>query len=458
MNTKRWARWTAAGLSALWLAAAHGQTEDEIRLWRDPVFRRQFMGSYGVKSEIEPRVADTERELLQQVMAAMGGTRGLERARMLLLKSVTPGHSAVFDFTLGNVYFQQDRLDRAAQWYRKAIEKFPSYQRACKNLGLVEVRAGNFGPARAALTRALELGAVDGTTFGLLGFACAGQEEFSAAETAYRQALLLQPDTMDWKLGLARCLFKLNKYPEAVALCDELIRKSPDRVDFWLLQANAYLGLKQPMKAAEIYEYLDLAGEANAQSLGTLGDIYVNEGAMELAADAYVRSMARDSQGSPARHVRNAEILSSRGAAEAASAVIGQIETAWAGRLGDADRARLLKLRARIAMARGADDAEQAGILEEIVRLDPLDGEALILLGQHYARTEQLERSLLYYDRAAALEKFEADARLRKAQALVKATRYQEAVPLLKRVQELRPREEVARYLEQVERLARSRG
>lgn len=37
-------------------------------------------------------------------------------------------------------------------------------------------------------------------------------------------------------------------------------------------------------------------------------------------------------------------------------------------------------------------------------------------------------------------------------------SRYAEAVPLLKRAQEINPRDDVARYLEQVERIARARG
>jgi hypothetical protein len=35
--------------------------------------------------------------------------------------------------------------------------------------------------------------------------------------------------------------------------------------------------------------------------------------------------------------------------------------------------------------------------------------------------------------------------------------RYGDALPLLRRVQELKPRDDIARYLEQVERLAKSR-
>jgi tetratricopeptide (TPR) repeat protein len=99
-------------------------------------------------------------------------------------------------------------------------------------------------------------------------------------------------------------------------------------------------------------------------------------------------------------------------------------------------------------------DAAHVKILEEIVRLDPLEGETLILLGQFYATTD-MEKAIFYFERAAALEAFEASAKLRHGQLLVKNGKYQEALPLLKRAYELKPREEVQRYTEQVERAAR---
>ena len=99
---------------------------------------------------------------------------------------------------------------------------------------------------------------------------------------------------------------------------------------------------------------------------------------------------------------------------------------------------------------------ETAAVLEEIVELDPLDGEALMLLGQLYTRSEP-DRAMFFYERAASLEAFEVRARTSHAQILVSMERYADAIPLLRRAQELEPREEIARYLEQVERIAKSK-
>jgi len=240
-------------------------------------------------------------------------------------------------------------------------------------------------------------------------------------------------------------------------MCDELLRKEPGKPDYLLLQANAYLGLKQPMRAAEIYELLDLAGKTPAAALQTLGDIYVNEGFADQAADAYGRAMAREKTPDIARQLRNAEVLISRSAYPAASGLLKKISARTGDGLSDELRKRILKLEARLAAARNEAGDEQARILEEIVKLDPLDGDALILLGLYHAASN-VEKAIFYYERAEGIEKVEADARLRHGQLLVKNGKYQEALPLLKRAQELKPREDVQRYIEQVERAARLRN
>jgi predicted Zn-dependent protease len=445
----------AAALAAV--GRAQEWIEQPATFWKDPSFQKAFMGSYGVRSEIEPRVTVVEKEAMEKVMKLMAEDDGLPKAVALLEKNCKPSASAVFDFTLANIHFQEDRLTNAAACYAAAIQKFPDFQRAHKNLGLIHVRLNDFGTALEPLIRSLELGGADGLSYGLLAYAYAMTEQQVSAESAYRLAVMFQPKTLDWKLGLCRTLFKQQKYGEAIAMCDELLRRDPGKADYLLLQANAWLGLKQPMRAAEIYELLDLEGKTPLAALHTLGDIYANEGHLGQAADAYRRALERDERRDVARHLRNVEVLVSRAGHDAAASLLKAFAARAGAELPDEPRKRMLKLEARLAAARNEAGGEQARILEEIVKLDPLDGDALILLGQHHA-ADNMEKAVFYFERAEALEKYEADARLRHAQLLVRNGKYQEALPLLKRAQELKPREEVQRYAEQVERAARLRN
>jgi len=438
----------------LFWAAADGWIDQPERFWQEPAFQAAFMGSYGTRAEIEPRVTVVEKEVMEKVMKLLSGEEGTAKAVALLEKAIKPSSSAVFDFTLANIHFQEDQLTQAASCYQAAIQKFPTFQRAYKNLALIHIRQGEFEQAIEPLTQCVELGVNDGLTYGLLGYAYTMTEQFVSAESAYRLAMMLQPKTMDWKLGLCRTLFKQQKYGESIAMCDELLRLEPGKADYLLLQANAYLGMKQPNHAAEIYELLDLSGKTPVAALHTLGDIYVNDGDLEQGADAYRRALERDPKPDLGRQLRNVEVLTSRSAYSAAATLLNEIKTCKKGELNDGLHKRMLKLEARLAAARDEAGEEQSRILEEIVRLDPLDGDALILLGQYYSASD-VEKAIFYYERAEGIEKHEAEARLRHGQLLVRNGKYQEALPLLKRAQEMTPRDDVQRYIEQVERAAR---
>jgi tetratricopeptide (TPR) repeat protein len=424
-------------------------------IWNDPIFKRQFVAGYGINAEIEPRVPPEEVAILEEIRPLM--VDNLPGAEATLKARRKPECSAILDFTLGGIQFQQDRMGEALDNYQTAVAKFPSFRRAWRNLGLIHVRSARYDDAIRAFTRMIELGGGDAYAYGLLGFAYAAKQDYQPAEASYRNALLLQPENTEWRLGLTRSVFKQEKFEDAATLLDALLARYPEKADFWLLQAHTYLGMKQPLRAAENLEVVDRLGRSSVDSLHTLGDIYVSENLMDLAAHAYRRAIDVEARQPLARPLRSAEMLAARGAMTQARQVALHIREVWEKRMEEGDRRKLLKLEARLSMAEGAGSAETARVLEEIVKLDPLDGEALMLLGQHYSRQNEPDRAMFYYERAASLDAFEVNAKVRHAQVLVGMGRYGDAVPLLRRAQEVRPRDDIARYLEQVERVAKAR-
>ncbi len=85
------------------------------------------------------------------------------------------------------------------------------------------------------------------------------------------------------------------------------------------------------------------------------------------------------------------------------------------GALGPEDELKLLKLESKVAMSTGEGD-KAVQTLEQIVEKNPLDGEALLLAGDYYARNGQPEKAEFRYDAAAKLDGFQADAFLKHAQ------------------------------------------
>ena len=96
--------------------------------WNDPAFVRGFMGDYGFRSEVEPRIDKAEQFILREVVAK--AENQMEQAIVYLEKKITNETSAALDFALGTMYYQLGRLTPSEQTYEKALKKFPSFLRA----------------------------------------------------------------------------------------------------------------------------------------------------------------------------------------------------------------------------------------------------------------------------------------------------------------------------------------
>ena len=200
---------------------------------------------------------------------------------------------------------------------------------------------------------------------------------------------------------------------------------------------------------------MDRLGGSTADSLYTLGDIYSKEGLFGPAVNAYVRAMEKDSERQPNRVLVAAQFMTGSQALDEAGALLAGVERVYGDNLEQGLRKDVLRAKAKVAVALG-DNAAEAAALEEVLAMDPLDGDALILLGQYYGRTAEQEKAALYFERAAAISGFEADAMVRHAQMLVRSGEFKKALPLLKQAQSIKPRDAIQDYLEQVER--RSKG
>jgi len=433
-------------------AYANEWTVEQLALWRSPRFQEAFMQSFLAETDIEPKVTTVEIQDLQKVQALIAEEKTTEAVKILEKNRAGSG-SAVWDQMLGNIYFQREEWDQAMWAYQSAVEKFPKFRRAWKNLGVVLIRREEFAEAAEAFSKVVALGGGDGITYGLLGFAYSRLDDFIAAESAYRMAVLLDPKTGEWKTGLVTAFFKQQRYADAAAMCGTMIAKSPARADLWLLQGNAWLGLGKPMEAAQNFEFVDTLGKSTPESLNILGDIYVNESYYDQAASAYARALEASGEKGVAKALRNAKVLVSRNANEEAGSLLEGLEDLGLQEFDAAQRKELLQLKARLAVATGATE-QHVAILLEIVEQDPLDGGALILLGDHFASHEDPDRATVYYERAAGInEEYEATATDRQGRMLARMGEYQDALRLLRRSLELQENERLRAYVESIAKI-----
>ena len=430
--------------------------EDEplAKIWNDRDFQKSLLGSYGFQPDIEPRFDPEEQKYYQDVIVPLL-TKNQKRAIWELEWKAKPAASAQFDFILGNLCFQNDDFTKAAKYFAQATTKFPSFRRAWKNLGMVRVRLGDYEMAIAPLARAIALGDNESRTYAILAFAYMNAGRYTSAESAYRYATISEPDNLEYKLGIVKCQVAQGNYDAAAAMLDELLQRYPEKDTLWSIQANIYLQKNLPGKAAVNFEMLRRLGKATPENLTVLGDIYMTQEYPGLALPVYQEAIQLDGWKHPAHALRAAEILTSRGAWKEAAHLFAKIRETAAGNLTGADEVKLLKYEAKLALATGKGE-EAIKVIEQIIVRNPLDGEALLMAGDYYARNGDPDTAHFRYETASKVSGYEADAYVKEAQLLVKSSKYSQAAELLRKAQKVKSRDNVQRYLEKVEQLALS--
>ena len=446
-------------LSGLLCAAGAASASAQLvynaeEFWSQPHIREAYLGNYEINTKTEPKLTETESEVFRELLELLKTDK--EAALQLLLSNITPESSGALEFMAGSLYGERDDVESAMKYFKIAVDKYPNFLRARRNLAIMLVQNAKFEEAIPHFVKAIDLGARDNTTFGLLGLCYVNGGQFISAETAYREAIVLNPKVKDWQLGLAKALLNQKKYQESIAVLEEILLTEPENEIVWISQANAYLGLDDAETAVAIQEIVDRLGKSTADSLEFMGNIYMSRNLNDLALTYYRKAIQKDPKRSAKTHVDTADILVGRGAFDEAKVLIADIRKTYANnRLPKDQDTRLLRMESHIAINDGATDVF-IPILERLIENDPLDGEALMMLADHYTSQDTLDgysRADLYYDRVTKIPEVEVKGLIAWARSYVAREQYGKAIPLLERANTLEPRDFITRYLEGVRKI-----
>jgi tetratricopeptide (TPR) repeat protein len=354
---------------------------------------------------------------------------------------VLTAKSAALKFNLGNLLFEEGELEDSIKAYEEALEMYPSFRRAYRNLAMAQVRKGDLNEALEHLIEAMRLGDADGATYGLLGYCRLQRGEWASALQAYRMAQLSQPETAEWKAGVAQCLQNLNARDEAVAMLDEVIRQRPDEASYASLQASILIELGRQEEAVKALELPRRLGKLDGEGLLLLADLHVRGQRAGDAREAVDEAFALEKQpeiGRVLSVIASAMMLKdwelARVLVEKAMPVEGDLPRGL--RLADAR----LKIESKSAVDEGA--LELAKLLEE----DPTDGVVLMALGQYESDRGDAGKAELLFERATAVVETAAEAWVELARLKVDQERYEAALEAVDRALELRPGDDLEAY------------
>jgi len=425
--------------------------------WSNPDFVKRFLGSYGFNTDVNPSITTEERAIFEKIVPLVSTQPALAISELTTAIAANPAVSPAMVYTLANVYFQTGDLPKAEARYKEAISRFPNFLRAYKNLGVLYVQTSKFAEALPVLLKTIELGGQGADVFGLLAYSYLNTNNSVAALRSYEQALFFEPNSRDWRMGRVQSLMNIGRNDDAIAAIDDLMKDFPAQTELLMLQSNAFIGKNDPQSAAATLEIVRAAGKADANALTLLGDIYLNFNQADLALGLYNEALGTKSLGKD-RVLRVARRLATVSAWTQLDAYLSTLDsTSGTTSYTDAEQLELLNLRAQSDLAQDRNDAA-ATKLAEVVKRDPLNGRALLLLANYYWNTGEIARAEIHYDRAAKVVAVAPEAMVQHARMLVSQREFQKAVALLERAQALRPLAYVGQYMDKVAAASRASG
>jgi tetratricopeptide (TPR) repeat protein len=444
-------------------------------LFSDPKFVKDFVGSYGMLSDVEPPVSADERVLLAKVqeLFSKGQYSAAEQEIVRFIKEAAAPTdkekkpvevSASMVYVLGNLYFSSDRQEEARRAFLEAIRRFPRFRRAHTNLGYLYISQNKLTEALPILQRAVELGETSPRVYGLLGYCYLQEKNALAAENAYRQAYLLDPKSRDWKLGLTQALMQQERYAEASSMLGTLISENPNDRQLWLQQANALISQDKKIDAAVNLEVLRLKGIATESDLNLLGNLYMEQGEGQLALLAYLDAIQKSEKPDVARSLKSARILSDYGYPDKAAELVDQIAK-FKG-LGERELIDLDLV--RVSIAQNAGEQEKVGVLlQDLFARDPGNAELLLELARHHDamaksdkdesnRATHIGEAKSYFKLAVEKPVVAYQANLGMGQLLIREKQYVEGLSYLERALGLKTgdKSSLEQYVSRVRRAA----
>ena len=407
-------------------------------------FKKRFFASYGVHSEIEPTLNQKDRPFYQKVFPFLESDP--KKAITIIEEEMRPDKNAAFDFLIGNLYYALEDYVLAEKNLKIALRKFPDFRRAWRTLALCLVQQERFKESIESWLKVIGLGGGDAQSYGLLAYAHLIEEKYHSALKAYGMARMFKPDSLDYKRGEAQCLLMMERYPDAISLYDELIEENPSIRDFWLFQVNAYIAIENHASAISNLEVIRSMQLVDWSHLNLLGNLYLISENYNLALQTYQESLffAKKEDFNkllePMRNFVNASCF------QEAYLYFIELRKLTKQPIPIRDQVELDILLARIQL-----QSEQYGdavlTLKNVIEKDPLNGVALILLGEHAMKTENFARANIYFERASTMDDFKVDAWIQLGRLNVQQSNFKRALDYLNKANRLKPTQQLEDYI-----------
>jgi tetratricopeptide (TPR) repeat protein len=395
--------------------------------------------------EREPEMTEEEYALYEKVVSLVASNPEFAVKLLEAMKSDKERPSPAFEFILGNAYYAANQYDKAEANYRSAVTRYSTFLRAWVNLGILYYSTGKYADAVPCFSKAVELGDRDSTTFGLLGYCLQRDSDLVSAEMAYMQALGGDPANVDWKEGLLEICISGRQFTRAESLVKNLIKERPSDTRYWLSYANILLSEDRKVDATVILETAVNMGFTSTEELTLLGDLYADQDLIPEAGVIYSKVLAASPEIGEQKLLRYADILIVGGRLHEAEGVLNKFGA-------DDTRVTVLQMRADL-LAAEKKWTQERGVIDQILKSDPLNGRALISLGRAYDEEDDVPRATLAFEAAYGVKNSTYVASLELANIELKNKHYAKSAEYLQKALTIQKTDAVEDFLVRIKTL-----
>ncbi|HYM75828.1 MAG TPA: sulfatase-like hydrolase/transferase [Candidatus Dormibacteraeota bacterium] len=199
----------------------------------------------------DPKDKIEEQNLLHSaMMAAEAGNSADARAALEKVLERNPNSEAAL-VQLGSLWLRAGDYEKASGYLARARELRPDDPAAALYQGQALAKSGDLAGAKAALEACVKLNPKQSAEARvLLGQVYLRLQDYVAAEDQFEATLLLEPESMDGHLGLARTEILGHRFDDALKELVRLSKSHPRNAEVFELLAQAYAGLGRKVDAA----------------------------------------------------------------------------------------------------------------------------------------------------------------------------------------------------------------
>lgn len=411
--------------------------------------KRIINESNGFLKQREPEMTAEEFALYDKIVSMLGSNPEFALRLLEGLMNEKEQPSPAFELVLGNAYYGAGQLEKAESHYRSAVKRYPSFLRAWTNLGIFYYSGGRFSDAIPCFSQAVTLGDREPATLGLLGYSLEQKGNMVSAELAYMQALATDPSNIDWKEGLLRVLVRTRQYGRAEAVVKSLIDERPREVRFRTAYANILIADNRKPDALVVLEAASGLGIAGPDELTLLGDLYAELNLLPEASALYQKVFKSSPHVGEKKLLQLAQVLVGSGKLAEAEHTLGSLDVA---NVSVDTRLALLQTRAdlRIMQQRWPEARRD---LDDVLKLAPLNGRALLSLGRTFQAENDVARATIAYEAAMQIPNTTYRASLELANIELKNRHYAKCVEYLEKALNIERSDAVADYLARIKTL-----